>query len=276
MFFSFLSEYYLFYFNLHYIVYFSIFIYFYITFLMKRWITMKSNIALQISLHYSNTVQPSTTHFRWTSNVIVLITNQPRIEDERGQIDDHALIIHISKFIHLKEKSFSRSTQRGTNLNLLHEGLSVQIHRGRGRFRSRGRAEFRANSDWNVRNERQLSRNRSYRIFVFKLRGEGEGSRSIRPRQDIATKLFPRTAPRVLLLKRIGYIGNVIDAPPLLLLACGYPSGVDLEAIMDEIRGSSLDRWRPILKGTKNIKWFFEIFERVLQKFWNQISIGTS
>lgn len=166
--------------------------------------------------------------------------------------------------------------QRGTNLNLLHEGLSVQIHRGRGRFRSRGRAEFRANSDWNVRNERQLSRNRSYRIFVFKLRGEGEGSRSIRPRQDIATKLFPRTAPRVLLLKRIGYIGNVIDAPPLLLLACGYPSGVDLEAIMDEIRGSSLDRWRPILKGTKNIKWSFEIFERVLQKFWNQISIGTS
>lgn len=113
MFFSFLSEYYLFYFNLHYIVYFSIFIYFYITFLMKRWITMKSNIALQISLHYSNTVQPSTTHFRWTSNVIVLITNQPRIEDERGQIDDHALIIHISKFIHLKEKSFAIYNNEG-------------------------------------------------------------------------------------------------------------------------------------------------------------------
>lgn len=74
----------------------------------------------------------------------------------------------------------SRSTQRGTNLNLLHEGLSVQIHRGRGRFRSRGRAEFRANSDWNVRNERQLSRNRSYRIFVFKLRGE-EGRKPIDP-----------------------------------------------------------------------------------------------
>lgn len=75
------------------------------------------------------------------------------------------------------------------------------------------------------------------------------GSRSIRPRQDIATKLFPRAARRVLLLKRIGYIGNVIDAP---FLACGYRSGVDLGAIMDEIRGFSLDRIGvEILKGKK-------------------------
>ena len=237
---------------------------------------MKSNIALQISLHYSN--HCATIHDSFPMNKQC---HRPYHESasNRGcaRTNRRPRVDYTHFKIHPLEREILRDLQqRGTNLNLLHEGLSVQIHRGRGRFRSRGRAEFRANSDWNVRNERQLSRNRSYRIFVFKLRGEGEGSRSIRPRQDIATKLFPRTAPRVLLLKRIGYIGNVIDAPPLLLLACGYPSGVDLEAIMDEIRGSSLDRWRPILKGTKNIKWSFEIFERVLQKFWNQISIGTS
>lgn len=229
---------------------------------------MKSNIALQISLHYSN--HCATIHDSFPMNKQC---HRPYHESasNRGcaRTNRRPRVDYTHFKIHPLEREILRDLQqRGTNLNLLHEGLSVQIHRGRGRFRSRGRAEFRANSDWNVRNERQLSRNRSYRIFVFKLRGEGEGSRSIRPRQDIATKLFPRTAPRVLLLKRIGYIGNVIDAPPLLLfLACGYPSGVDLEAIMDEIRGSSLDRWRPILKGTKNIKWSFEIFEKVLQKF---------
>lgn len=110
MFFSFLSEYYLFYFNLHYIVYFSIFIYFYITFLMKRWITMKSNIALQISLHYSN--HCTTIHVSFPMNKQC---HRPYHESasNRGQIDDHALIIHISKFIHLKEKSFAIYNNEG-------------------------------------------------------------------------------------------------------------------------------------------------------------------
>lgn len=77
---------------------------------------------------------------------------------------------------------------------------SVSIHRGgrgegnfvRFRFVPRGRPEFRANSDWNVRNERELSWNRSYRRVGSLYSNYGGGSRSIRPRQDIATKLFPR------------------------------------------------------------------------------------
>ena len=112
MFFSFLSEYYLFYFNLHYIIYFSIFIYFYITFLTKR-LQWKAILLSKLASITRTTVRRFTTRFRWTSNVIVLITNQPRIEDARGQIDDHALIIHISKFIHLKEKSFAIYNNEG-------------------------------------------------------------------------------------------------------------------------------------------------------------------
>lgn len=141
---------------------------------------MKSNIALQISLHYSN--HCATIHDSFPMNKQC---HRPYHESasNRGcaRTNRRPRVDYTHFKIHPLEREILRDLQqRGTNLNLLHEGLSVQIHRGRGRFRSRGRAEFRANSDWNVRNERQLSRNRSYRIFVFKLRGE-EGRKPIDP-----------------------------------------------------------------------------------------------
>lgn len=135
---------------------------------------MKSNIALQISLHYSN--HCTTIHDSFSMNKQC---HRPYHESasNRGcaRTNRRPRVDYTHFKIHPLEREILRDLQqRGTNLNLLHEGLSVQIHRGRGRFRSRGRAEFRANSDWNVRNERQLSRNRLYRIFVFKLRGGGK------------------------------------------------------------------------------------------------------
>ena len=238
---------------------------------------MKSNIALQISFHYSN--HCTTIHDSFSMNKQC---HRPYHESasNRGwaRTNRRPRVDYTHFKIHLLEREILRDLHNEGRISISY--TKVYPFRFIG-----GGGDF-------VREEEQ----NSARILIGTLEtsgnspgidrigslysnygGKREGSRSIRPRQDIATKLFPRTAPRVLLLKRIGYIGNVIDAPPLLLfLACGYPSGVDLEAIMDEIRGSSLDRWRPILKGTKNIKWSFEIFEKVLQKFWNQISIGTS
>lgn len=150
---------------------------------------------------------------------------------------------------------------------------SVSIHRGgrgegnfvRFRFVPRGRPEFRANSDWNVRNERELSWNRSYRRVgsLYSNYGGGGADRSghvrISPRNCFRAR---GPQPSCLVAEEDRLHRECYWCAPLL--ACGYRSGVDLEAITDQIRGFSFG-WRPILKGYKDTKIrqvIFEIFQR--------------